>query len=69
MQVYGRLPFTSLRQQHRRQTRQRLFMLPKSPAGDVLSINGNSANAGDTDPVLPVEWKALYIFLKSRIGS
>ena len=23
-------------------------MLPKSPAGDVLSIRGNSGNAGDT---------------------
>ena len=32
----------------RRQTRQRLFTLPKSPAGEVLSINGNSGNAGDT---------------------
>ena len=24
------------------------FTLPKSSAGDVLSINGNSGNAGDT---------------------
>ena len=40
--------FTSPRRQHRRQTRQRLFTLPKSPAGDVLSINGNFGNAGDT---------------------
>ena len=44
----GCFPFTSPRRQRRRQTRQRLFTLPKSPAGDVLSINGNSGNAGDT---------------------
>ena len=44
----GCFPFTSPRRQRRRQTRQRLFTLPKSPAGDMLSINGNSGNAGDT---------------------
>ena len=46
--IYGRFPFTSPRRQHRRQTRQRLFTLLESPAGDVLSINGNSGNAGDS---------------------
>ena len=41
--------FTSPRRQRRRQTRQRLFTLPKSPVDDVvLSINGNVGNAGDT---------------------
>ena len=45
----GRFPFTSPRRQRRRQTRQRLFTLTKSPTGDVLSINGNIGNAGDTD--------------------
>ena len=44
----GRFSFTSPRRWRRRQTRQRLFTLPKSPAGDVLSIIGNSVNAGDT---------------------
>ena len=39
-----RFPFTS----PRRQTRQRLFTLPQSPAGDVLSISGKQCNAGDT---------------------
>ena len=34
--------------QRRWQTRQPLFTLPISPAGDVLSINGNTHNAGDT---------------------
>ena len=37
-------PFSS----PRRQTRQPLFTLPQSPAGDELSINGNTGNAGDT---------------------
>ena len=36
------------RQQHHQQTRQRLFTLPKLPARDVLSINSNSGNAGNT---------------------
>ena len=40
--------FTLPHRQRRRQTRQHLFTLPKSPAGDVLSIIGNSGNAGDT---------------------
>ena len=44
----GCFPFTSPRRQRRRQTRQRLFTLPKSPAGDVLSIRCNSGNADDT---------------------
>ena len=58
---FGRFPFTPPRQQRRRQTRQRLFTLPKSPAGDVLSINGNSGNAGDTGPEMPVKKEsALY---------
>ena len=42
--ILGCFPLTS----PRRQTRQRLFTLPILPAGDVLSINGNSGNAGDT---------------------
>ena len=40
--------FTSPRRQRRRKNRQRLFTLPKSPADDVLTINGNFGNAGDT---------------------
>ena len=40
--------YTSPRRQRRRKTRQRLFTLPKSPADEVLSINGNFGNAGDT---------------------
>ena len=35
---------TLLRQQRHRQAQQRLFM----PTGDVLSINSNTVNAGDT---------------------
>ena len=46
--LYGCFPFTSPRRQHRRQTRQRFFTLPKSPAGDALSVNANIGNAGDT---------------------
>ena len=38
--------FTSPRRQRRRKTRQHLFTLPKSPADDVLSINGNFGNTG-----------------------
>ena len=38
----------SLRPQRRRQTRQRLFTLPKPPADKALSINGNTVNASDT---------------------
>ena len=41
--------------QRRRQTRQRFFTLPKSPAGDVLSIIGNVAMLAK--PVLPVKRK------------
>ena len=48
LHIIGCFPFTSPRRQRRRQTWQRLFTLPKSPAGDVLSISGNSGNAGDT---------------------
>ena len=44
----GCFPFTSPRRQRCRQTQQRLFTLPKSPAGDALSIHGNSSHAGDT---------------------
>ena len=44
----GCSPITSPRRQRHRQTRQRLFTLPISQAGNVLSINGNSGNAGDT---------------------
>ena len=44
----GCFPLTSPRRQRRRQTWQRLFTLPKLPSGDVLSIRGNSGNAGDT---------------------
>ena len=47
--VLGRFPFTSPRRQRRQQTRQLLLTLPKSPVGDVLSINGNTGYAaGDT---------------------
>ena len=44
----GRFLFRSLRPQRRRQTRQRLFTLPKQPADEALSTNGNIVNAGDT---------------------
>ena len=44
----GCFPFTSPRRQRLRQTLQRLFTLPKSQTGDLLSIYGNSSNAGDT---------------------
>ena len=44
---FGRFPFTSPRRQTGKLGK-RLFTLPKSPAGDVLSINSNSDNAGDT---------------------
>ena len=37
-------PFSS----PRRQTQQRLFTLPQSPAGDELSINNNTWHACDT---------------------
>ena len=53
--IFGRFPFTSPRRQRRRQTRQRLFTLPKSSAGNALSINGNTGNAAIT--VLQVKWK------------
>ena len=41
----------------------------KSPAGDVLSIKGNTDNAGDTS--LPVEWKAHHItrFILLKMGN
>ena len=45
----GCFPFTSPRRQRRWQTRQRLFTFPKSPAGDVLFINGNGGDADDAD--------------------
>ena len=51
----GCFPFTSPRRPRRRQTWQCLFTLPKSPAGDVLSINGNSDNAGDTGFAVEIE--------------
>ena len=40
----GRFLFTSPHQQRHRQTRQRLFPLPQSPAGDALSINGKTGD-------------------------
>ena len=39
---------TSPRRKRRRQTRQRLLMLPISPVSDVLSIKGNIGSAIDT---------------------
>ena len=39
----GRFPFTWPCRQRFRQTRQGLYTLPQSPAGDTLSINGNTA--------------------------
>ena len=55
----GVVPFTWPRRQLRRQTRQRLFALPKSPVGGALSINGNTGNAGVA--VLQVQWKATLV--------
>ena len=62
MYVFGRFPLTS----PSRQTRQRWFTLPQSPAGNVLSINGNRGNAGDTGFVGEMESTLGYLSFWSQ---
>ena len=45
-EYYGRFPFTSPRRQRRRQTRQRLFTLPKSPAGVTTKYDPQRKRTG-----------------------
>ena len=43
------------------------FTIPQSPAGDALSIIGNTGNTDDTG--LPVEWKAPYVLLNDQLSG
>ena len=67
--IKGHFPLTSPHWQTPQVNSATFIYVTKSPAGDVLSIKGNTDNAGDTS--LPVGWKAPNInrFILLKIGN